>query len=59
MAEYEFTHILDTAADTFNQDTDPSFRDGVVALAAELLLPDMDRDFAGILLHRAFSGMFG
>jgi hypothetical protein len=59
MAEYEFNHISDTAAVVWSGFEDADLRDGVLHLAAELLLPDTEQDYAVVVLRYAFRGATG
>jgi hypothetical protein len=59
MAEYEFNHIFDTAAMIWGGLQDDDMRDGVIHLAAELLLVEVEPEYAHVLLRYAFRGAVG
>jgi hypothetical protein len=59
MADYEFHHLFDTAAMVWSGFQDDDLRDGVLHLAAELLLPDMEQEYAQVVLRYAFRGATG
>lgn len=56
MAEYDFHHLFNTAAEVWDRLDNPGWREGVVHLAAELLLPDMEQEYAIEVLSYAFKG---
>jgi hypothetical protein len=59
LAEYEFNHIFDTAAMIWAGLGDEDMRDGVIHLAAELLLTDTEPEYAHTVLRYAFRGATG
>jgi hypothetical protein len=59
LSEKEFSHIFDTAARMWQLVQDDDMRDGVIHLAAELLLVDTEPQYAHILLRYAFRGATG
>lgn len=59
LAEHEFSHILHVAADVYSWFDDQDMKNGVAALAAELLLSEVDGEYAQIVLKHAFRGVTG